>query len=261
MIGQFMKRIVLMFAGIMVLATMVFGDEGFPLRKKYPTLKPITTKELYSAYDNVSIVDVRSKLEYDVIHINNALHLPVTVKTFVKDLEKARSKTATKPLVFYCNGHTCEKSYEAAEIAIKAGFGKVLVYDSGIFEWVSAFPAKTTLMGKTPATASKLIPKIDFSDKCLNKTSFMQKSKDPTAVVIDIREPFQRKFIPQIKGLKNIPSDRMIDVLNSKQMQEKELLFIDAVGKQVEWLQYYLQANGYKNYFFLEKGVKSLEGK
>ena len=30
---------------------------------------------------------------------------------------------------------------------------------------------------------------------------------------------------------------------------------MDAVGKQVQWVQYYLEMNGYKNYYFLDKGV------
>mgnify|MGYP003502318962 FL=1 len=36
-----------------------------------------------------------------------------------------------------------------------------------------------------------------------------------------------------------------------------QLLIMDAVGKQVEWIQYYLEAGGYTNYYFLDKGVIS----
>jgi hypothetical protein len=32
---------------------------------------------------------------------------------------------------------------------------------------------------------------------------------------------------------------------------------MDAVGKQVEWIQYYLESEGYTNYYFLDKGVVS----
>ncbi len=252
------KKSFLTLAGILVLtAPLQAAEEGYPLRKKFPGLQYITTSDLNKQYDKALIVDARSKLEFDVIHINKAAHVPMAVATFAKDLEKIRQKTATSPLVFYCNGHTCEKSYDAAAEANKAGFNGVMVYDAGIFDWAKTYPDKTTLMGKTPAPKEKLISKSTFAKKCIGYDEFKKKAASPNAVVIDIREPIQRKEIPQIQGLRNIPSDRMIDLVNKGEFKDKQLLILDAVGKQVEWLQYYLEAKGYRNYLFLEKGVLS----
>ena len=86
---------------------------------------------------------------------------------------------------------------------------------------------------------------------------FKKKAASPNTVVVDIREPVQRDVIPQIQGLRNIPSDRMVDLINKGEFKDKQLLILDAVGKQVEWLQYYLEGKGYSNYLFLEKGVLS----
>ena len=252
------KRLILMLTGMLVLAApLQAAEEGYPIRKKFPALHYITTSDLNSQYDKAFIVDVRSEIEFNVIHINKAAHLPMAVATFAKDLEKVRQKAATSPLVFYCNGHTCEKSYDAAAEASKAGFKGVMVYDAGIFDWAKTYPNKTTLMGKTPAPKDKLIPKSTFAKKCIGYDEFKKKAASPNAVVIDIREPIQRKEIPQIPGLRNIPSDRMVDLIKKGDLKDKQLLILDAVGKQVEWLQYYLEAHGYKNYLFLEKGVLS----
>jgi rhodanese-related sulfurtransferase len=253
-----LQRAVLTIAGLLTLAMpLLAAVEGYPLRKKYPTLPYITTSDLKAQYDKAYIVDVRSKIEFNVIHINKAVHLPMAVATFASDLEKTRQKSAASPLVFYCNGHTCEKSYEAADVATKAGFKGVAVYDAGIFEWTKANPDKATLLGKTPVAKEKLIPKSTFAKKCTSFEEFKKKAASPNTVVVDIREPVQRDVIPQIQGLRNIPSDRMVDLINKGEFKDKQLLILDAVGKQVEWLQYYLEAKGYSNYLFLEKGVLS----
>jgi rhodanese-related sulfurtransferase len=258
MMQKSLKKIVFTLAGLLVLAApLQAAEEGYPLRKKFPALKYITTSDLNSQYDKAFIVDVRSKIEFNVIHINKAAHLPMAVATFANDLEKVRQKAATSPLVFYCNGHTCEKSYDAAEVANKAGFKGVMVYDAGIFDWAKTYPDKTTLMGKSPAPKDKLIPKSTFAKKTIGYDEFKKKAASPNAVVVDIREPIQREVIPQIQGLRNIPSDRMVDLINKGEFKDKQLLILDAVGKQVEWLQYYLETKGYSNYLFLEKGVLS----
>lgn len=258
MMKSTLQRTIFTLAGLLMLAApLLAAEEGFPLRKKYPSLQYITTNDLKSQYDKAAIVDVRSKIEFEVIHVNKAAHLPMAVKTFAGDLEKTRQKSATSPLVFYCNGHACEKSYEAADIATKAGFKGVTVYDAGIFDWAKANPEKTTLLGKTPAAKEKLIPKSTFAKKLISYAEFKNKAAKPNTVVVDIREPIQRDVIPQIQGLRNIPSDRMVDLINKGEFKEKQLLILDAVGKQVEWLQYYLEAKGYSNYLFLEKGVLS----
>jgi len=258
MLKTTLQRAIFTLTGLLMLAApLLAAEEGFPLRKKYPGLQYITTNDLKSQYDKAAIVDVRSKIEFDVIHINKAAHVPMAVKTFASDLEKKRQKSATSPLVFYCNGHACEKSYEAADVATKAGFNGVKVYDAGIFDWAKANPDKTTLLGKTPAAKEKLIPKSTFAKKLIGYDEFKKKAANPDTVVVDIREPIQRDVIPQIQGLRNIPSDRMVDLIKKGEFKDKQLLILDAVGKQVEWLQYYLEAKGYSNYLFLEKGVLS----
>lgn len=249
--------VLLVVVSVMVsMALPVFAEEGFPLREKFPTVKVISTETLNKDYQKIIIVDVRSKIEFDVIHINKALHEPITTALFVKNLEKIREKAGDRQLAFYCNGHSCAKSYEAAEMAMKAGFQNVFAYDAGIPDWVKAHPEKTTLMGKTPAPADKLISKDMLEKRKVNFQDFKKRAAAPEAMVIDAREPFQRKEIPQLPGtLRNIPSDRLVELIKKGEFKNNQLLIMDAVGKQVEWIQYYLEAQGYKNYYFLDKGV------
>jgi rhodanese-related sulfurtransferase len=252
-------------AGVLLLmAGNVFSAE-FPLREKYPDVKPVTLESLNAAYDRTIIIDVRAAEEYDVIHINKAQHIPVTNKSFLTDLEKVRGKEDSVDIAFYCNGHTCAKSYKAAEMAMGEGFKNVYCFDAGIFEWATAHPEKTTLLGKSPVDTSKLISNDALNAKKIGWDEFKAKAAEPNSIVIDSRDPFQRAKDTDLdqnknvvlNGIRNIPMDRLTGLLQKGELKDKQLLIFDAVGKQVQWLQYHLQEAGYNNYYFLDKGVLS----
>jgi|GEM_PF-425019 len=234
-------------------------EEGFPLREKFNKVKYITTEALNREYKKTIIVDVRSKIEFDVIHINKAVHIPIAATLFIKNLEKVREKSGSTPVVFYCNGRTCAKSYEAAEHAMNEGFLNVYAYDEGVSDWVRTHPEKTTLMRETPAPLEKLITPEMLAKRKISFAEFKKRAGSPDAIVVDARESFQRKIIPQIPQLRNIPSDKLVELIADGEFKENQLLILDAVGKQVEWIQYYLKQHGYANYYFLEKGVLSAE--
>ncbi len=241
------------------IASLAFAADDFPLRPKYPDVKVMSTEALNADYDNTIVVDVRSTMEFDVAHVAKAVHVPVSKATFASDLEKVRAKNGATAIAFYCNGHTCAKSYKAAKKAREAGFANVFAYDAGIFDWIMAQPDKATLMGNTPAAKDKIIPKSELKAKMMSYDQLMAKAAQPNTVNVDIRDPFQRETIPAIPLLRNIPLDRLTKLLKKGQFKDKQLLIIDAVGKQVRWLQYYLEEYGYTNYAFLEGGVKAIK--
>ncbi len=260
-------------AKIFVFALLAFAfglapalaQSPYVLRPKYPQVKPITTEELNRQYEQAVIVDTRSNIEYDVVHVSKAHFIPVALGTFMTEVAKLRAKNATNPLVFYCNGYDCAKSFEAAVQAMNEGFSNVFCYDAGIYDWAKAHPEKTTLMGRTPSDKNKLLTAEALKARKISWAEFRKRADDPNAMVIDIREPFQRdrdaklpqNQIPAVPNLRNIPSDRLVPLLNAKEFKDKTLLITDAVGKQVQWMQYYLEENGYKNYYFLDNGILS----
>ncbi len=82
----------------------VFAVE-FPGREKdkYRNLQWIEIEQLQQDYinGNVTIVDVRSSLEYDTIHIKGAVHLPVADKGFIQALADIVRKNPGKKTAFY----------------------------------------------------------------------------------------------------------------------------------------------------------------
>ncbi|WP_338668102.1 rhodanese-like domain-containing protein [Pseudodesulfovibrio methanolicus] len=234
------------------------GD--FPLRPYYPEVPVITAGQLLADYDDAVIVDTRSRLEYEVAHINKAVLLPPGKGDFARRLKALRPKSAPEPLVFYCNDRTCPKSYQAARLALSQGFGHVYAYDGGIFDWITAAPDRATLMGETPARRERVISPKTLERRLLSFEEFEREAKKPNTLVIDIRDPFQRDVIPRLGHVRAIPLDPLLDLVTSRIWTEKRLLFFDAVGKQVLWLQYFLKACDYFDYGFLDGGVRAIAG-
>ena len=257
-----MLRLIMVALVALLIASPVMAED-FPLRAKYPNVKPISIDKLAAEYDSTIIIDVRSKMEFDVVHIAKAKHAQVTKGSFLAELEKIRAKDGATNIAFYCNGHTCAKSYKAAVKAMDAGFKNIYCFDAGIFDWVNAHPERGSLLGQTPADKSKLIAKADLNARKLSWADFKSQAADGNAMVVDTRDPFQRakgtdldqNKAVDLKGIRAIPMDRIVGLLKKGEFKDKELLIFDAVGKQVRWLQYYLEDLGYKNYAFLDKGV------
>ena len=245
-----------------LIGTTVSAAE-FPFREKYPEVTPISTEDLYKGHadGSVIIVDVRSKIEYDVIHTDGAAHIPISNKAFVKNVKELIAKHPDKKIAFYCNGITCKKSYMATQKAMKAGCKNVFAYDGGIPMWAEAFPEKTQLLGKPVVDPKKqLIPKAEFKKKNIPFEDFKAKAAANGGIIVDVRDAMQRtKPLPGLEKAKKIPLDKFIpNFVEKKINQDKELFIFDQVGKQVRWLEYYLAENGYKNYTFLKGGATSV---
>lgn len=233
----------------------------FPLRAEYADLVPIETDDLAAVYDDAIVVDVRNKVEYDVVHMAGAVNILVG-QMKEEDLTALRGKTDAAPLVFYCNGTTCSKSYKAAKKAVGWGFTNVKVYDAGVFHWAQKHPERslffnTKLTADTVATS--FISKDEFNAASLSTADFLAKSQDKAFTVIDIRDPNERKEMPiKLAGIKVMDMDILVNLLEkgSKAVPKSNLLILDNVGKQVDWIQYYLKKEGVTNYHFLKGGVR-----
>ncbi|MGE5240810.1 MAG: rhodanese-like domain-containing protein [Bacteroidota bacterium] len=227
----------------------------YPHRTSFPDVAIITTQELSAQRDRVEIVDVRSTFEYNTLHIKNAYNIPVTDKDFETRVTKL-AKESGKPLVFYCNGKTCKKSYEAARQANYAKVNKCYAYDAGIFDWAKANPERTVLLGRSPVKLEDLIDEDKFKTHLLSQKEFDAKV-GPSAVIVDVRDKVQRDILLfpfQEERVTLDQLDRLDGIIRDAKAKGKTLLIYDKVGHQVQWLQYHLEAKGVKDYYFLKGG-------
>lgn len=92
----------------------------------------------------VMVIDARVANEYAESHIKGAINVPYKEKSAKAvnfnakqdsiDMSKFPSNKTT-PMVIYCNGPECWKSYKASTAAIKAGYKTVYWFRLGIPEW------------------------------------------------------------------------------------------------------------------------------
>jgi rhodanese-related sulfurtransferase len=259
---QVMKnKIVAILAGVLGLmqsGVWAAGDgAAFPHRAKFKEVPVMELAELRQQLDNAIVIDVRSRYEYDTLHIKGAVHIVLSREKLPAAVRELRSQTG-KPIVFYCNGTTCKKSYEAAALAIKAGVSNVHAYDAGIDAWSRQYPEQCVLMGKNPITAADLISRDAFKKRLVTTEQF-EAYVEKGAVILDIRDLRQRDVALFPMRELRAPLDdaqKIAAAVTEAKRRKKILVVYDKVGKQTRWFQYYLEQQGVRDYFFLEGGAE-----
>jgi len=249
--------------GILILFVMLFtlsavhADE-FPGRKLYPAVDVIELEDLMVRFDEVTVVDVRSRYEYDTLHVKGADHIALSSSDFASNVQELLNETG-KPIVFYCNGRTCEKSYKAASKAAEGGVEGTMAFDAGILDWTRAYPEQAVLLGEGPVDPQRLLSKAKFKEHLLPPSEFGRRIGNDT-LVIDARDRFQRDAVGLFVGREvRVPFDDKkgwVKQVAKAKRHGKTMLIYDAVGKQVRWLQYFLEDQGVRSYYFMDKGAK-----
>ena len=259
---NYLHRItVLASLALFLMSSPSWAADEFPGRAKYPGVPVLSKHELKAKFNDYVIVDTRSKLEFETLRINGATNIPVASKTFADQIKTLRTKTH-KTIVFYCNGRTCMKSYRAVKQANKARVKNTIAYDAGMFEWAKAYPEMASLLGKSPIQPNEIISKKAFKARSLEPNAFMDKVHQlgSKSLVLDIRDKYQRGaagFFPGKERWASLDDRKKLDEYIAQAKRENRPLFIyDEVGKQVRWLQYALEKNNVKNYYFMETGAK-----
>jgi rhodanese-related sulfurtransferase len=121
----------LLYFFVLVLAAPAFADES-TVPKAIEGGRVVTVEEAKVWFDSgkALFVDVRNPLNYGRGHIPLAVAAPFDDKreddghkqAFLRELPGDRRA----PIVIYSHGDTGWKSYHAAAVAIKAGYGKIM---------------------------------------------------------------------------------------------------------------------------------------
>jgi rhodanese-related sulfurtransferase len=253
--------LVLLLAQALFISGAAAKDE-FPGRVKFPNVQVYELADLKRDLDKVVVVDARSSYEFDTLRVKGAVNIPVNSSTFVEKLREIRKET-DKPIVFYCNGRTCMKSYHAAAKAHEYNIENTWSYDAGIFEWAKAYPDNAELLGISPVDPKKLIAKKDFKTRMLKPDAFADKvyAENASVLVLDVRDKFQRGtsvgFFPGKERWVSLEDkEKVKKKIQQARDRGQTLLIYDEVGKQVRWLQYTIEAVGHTDYYFMDGGAK-----
>ena len=242
---------------------VVDENTDYPGRKKYAHVPYITIEQLYNEYDDVVIVDARSAYEFETLRILSAVNIPLSLNNsdYSAKLQELREMNPAKKIVFYCNGHTCMKSYKAVHRAkVIAKIDNVMAFDAGIFDWANAHPDKAVLLDKTPIDLADLISTEKYKKHVLPAVDFINNSAKNT-IILDVRSRHQREGLSLFSGYEmTVPMGnkrKLNKYIQLAKNENKKLFIYDAVGKQVRWLQYYLEQQDAGEYYFMEGGAEA----
>jgi len=115
------------------------------------------------ARQNATVVDTRSQKEYDSEHVRGAIlasYLEKSLKEVDFDASKddfsaLKTVPKDKPVIFFCNGPECWKSYKASRAAVAAGYPKVYWFRGGMPEWREK---RLPVDGTAGAGLAKILP-------------------------------------------------------------------------------------------------------
>lgn len=225
----------------------------------YPGVKRLELEEVHQKYaTNAAIfVDARNSYEYGTMQIKGAINIPVGEPNFVKKLEELRA-TDNRPIVFYCNGLTCMKSFRAAKVAMDAHIKDVYVYPYGILSWAKAHPDDALLFGKV-LNISAIISDEDYKTKKLSPVAFyeLREKLQDQAIILDIRTLDEVNGVKIWPGIQyNVKQDNAAikRYADKAKAEKKKLLIYDESGHQIRWVQYFMRAEGFEDYYFLDGG-------
>lgn len=246
---------------ILLSITSISSADKFPARSDFKTVPYITLNDLYEKKDKLVIVDARSNYEYSILHIENAVNIPLSDLDFSSQIQELYNKNkGKKSIVFYCNGHDCVKSYHAVLKAKRlAKITDTLAFDGGIFDWTRRYPKHSVLLNKPISNSNKLISMKEFQAHLLKPRAFLDKADD-NCIILDIRDSSQRsdRIFAGYEHAVNLADTSQLDkYLAEAKISNKNICIYDAVGKQIRWIQYYFKKNKVKKYYFLEGGAKA----
>lgn len=233
-------------------------EEKSHLRIIYPDVKTISSLDLYERFHDVMLIDVRSSFEFDVISIASSVNLPIKGGWFISKIKKLAKYQPDIDVVFLDNNIECSRGFEAARMAKKLGLNNVMVYDAGIFSWLTHNKKWTKLMGVSPASIDDVLPPIEHQQHLIDFEQLKAISADQKSLVIDTRDNYHRIKDPNDIELKHVELVPFIQAINNRIWSEKKLVIFDSDGKENKLLHLFLKSNGYNKYFFLRGGLNNI---
>jgi rhodanese-related sulfurtransferase len=132
-----MIKKILLLSFLSVLSSLSFAEKPLaPATLDGATL--VTAEEvieLITGSDNVVVIDARRDEEYEKGHIETAITLLDSKMTELNLSSHAFLKET--PIVFYCNGIRCLRSYNASVKALSWGYTNVYWFRGGWKEWTA----------------------------------------------------------------------------------------------------------------------------
>jgi rhodanese-related sulfurtransferase len=132
-----MQQLVKTTLGICFAAGLAFSAHAGEAPMEIPGATTVDAEGVITLIEttpDLVILDNRSVADYDAGHIEGAIRLIDTDITGAADIA-AHVPSLDSPVLFYCNGLSCGRAANAAEMAVDFGYTNVSYYALGMTEW------------------------------------------------------------------------------------------------------------------------------
>ena len=272
-----MKQLIISFISIFLLLSLpgvyantsdISSDKLYPNRKFYPQLSYISTEQMVDVVSNgkYNVIDARPALAFSTLHIKEADNFSTGDKQFNEKLMLLINKN-NKPIVFYCGGLACLKSYKASnktiqELQKRDIKREVYTYDSGISAFAHASPEWVLKNGKEVSPENPLLDMKKIKKHAKSAEDFthsVNTDEDNQYIILDVREKNQQMLrklftFKREKKLTLLNPEKMTAFLNKVKGSGKTLMVYGSVEKQIESLYPLIQTAGVKKWYYLEGG-------
>lgn len=128
---------------VVLMVNMIFPGTSNAGKKEYSSPESVAgaatvavaeAKKLFD--EGVVFIDVRNSRLFTKSHIPGAVHLDFKYSYDEQKLNNVAS--LDQPIVIYCSGVACSRSYRASEKAVSWGYTKVKYFRGGIVDWRKA---------------------------------------------------------------------------------------------------------------------------
>lgn len=235
-------------------------DRPSDAARLFDGIEVISSPDLAPILDRAVVIDARSWLEHEVIHIARAFHLPA------RDLRRGDIQTLLDAnpgavLVFYGSDAKSEPAWRAAHLALGWGFQPVHVLDGGVFEWAREAPEETIHFGArlTRETVEEaLITDEEHNAVSISAERVAALARTGRYAVYDLRTRQDRAehslLIPRLTRVSVERAVRFLD--RGIIFPESGMIFIDADGTSTRTLHYWLRHHGKRDFYFLDGGLR-----
>ena len=199
-------------------------------------------------------------------NIKKAINIHSGDKEFITKLMAAIKKNS-KPIIFYCGGLACKKSYKASKITknefVKRNIKReVFTYDSGITAFAYAKPEFVLKNGKDVSPDNPLLDIKKLKKHAKEAEDFINlvnSDRNNQYIILDVREKKQQMLrklfmFKREKKLTVLQPEKLIEFFNEVKSSGRTLMIYGSVEKQIESIFPLVKTSGIKKWFYLEGG-------
>lgn len=117
------------YVSVMITSPVIAAEPSANWHQLFPNVPTISLNDIEQRIDELVLVDVRPKFEFERQHRTGVMHMSFSSRMFMIQMEELINNNKNKTIVVYCETGNCIKAYRAVEKCRKENFSNVVLFD------------------------------------------------------------------------------------------------------------------------------------